>query len=107
MSSQLEHLCLDDRVLWSDSSVGGCHLHLVILDLTLAGHQLMPSPCECWQLVFNGEIHNHNQFRGQLESASSPASCGHDDTERLLDALTIRGVSVTFPCLVGMFSFAL
>jgi asparagine synthase (glutamine-hydrolysing) len=78
---------------------------LAIQDLSPAGHQPMQDPASgCW-LVFNGEIFNFNELRGELE-ARGRRFHSQGDTEVLLAAYCEWGER----CIErfrGMFAFAL
>jgi asparagine synthase (glutamine-hydrolysing) len=77
---------------------------LAILDLTSAGHQPMfhPKTGDC--LVFNGEIYNFRELRGELEGGGAVFR-GSSDTEVLLHALSTWG-DAALEKLHGMFALA-
>lgn len=52
----------------SDYSVGFGFRRLSIVDLTISGHQPMVSDDQRYMMVFNGEIYNYKELRGELES---------------------------------------
>src|SRR5947209_9610126 len=92
---------------FSDTSADVYLLHrrLAILDLSDGAHQPMSSPDGRHHLVFNGEIYNYLELRGELESLGHRfASDG--DTAVLLAALREWG-EAALTRLVGMFAFAL
>jgi asparagine synthase (glutamine-hydrolysing) len=64
------------------------HRRLSILDLTPAGHQPMFSAGGQHAIVFNGEIYNHLDLRGD----SQVRYRGHSDTETILYHLARRGI---------------
>lgn len=81
------------------------HRRLSILDLTVNGHQPMSIPDQGVTVVYNGEIYNHLELRGELEALGRRfrTSC---DTEVLLNAYLEWGED----CLShfnGMWGFAL
>ena len=110
MADQIRSRGPDSSGSWCDPSAGIAlaHRRLAILDLSEAGHQPMSSVDEQLVLTFNGEIYNHLDIRIQLErSGWSFPWRGHSDTETLLAALQLWGVSATLEKLNGMFAFAL
>ena len=78
---------------------------LAILDLSPLGHQPMQDLVTGNWIVFNGEIYNFRELRGELEAAGVEFK-SHSDTEVILAAYRVWGES----CLTrlgGMFAFAL
>ncbi len=68
MTAQLEHRGPDDEGYWI-APAGRCGLgfrRLSVIDL-VAGHQPIGNADESIQVVFNGEIYNFRELRGQLE----------------------------------------
>lgn len=96
----------DDSGLWCDANYGLAlgHARLSILDLSPAGHQPMESASGRYVIVFNGEIYNHLELRGQLTGLPWR---GHSDTETLLTAFETWGVEKALQATVGMFALAL
>jgi asparagine synthase (glutamine-hydrolysing) len=88
-----------------DGRVGLGHRRLAVIDISTSGLQPMASADSRIQVVFNGEIYNHQELRRQLQT------CGHvfrtqSDTEVLLAGWREWGENlVTY--LRGMFAFAL
>ena len=78
------------------------HTRLAILDLSEAGHQPMHSHDGRWYVTFNGEIYNHADLRHDLNVNWR----GHSDTETLVEALAVWGITKTLARLNGMFAFA-
>lgn len=110
MSASLSHRGPDDCGIWIDTDAGVAlgHRRLSILDLSPAGHQPMMSASGRYVIVFNGEIYNHLEMRGQLELSDSPPLWrGHSDTEILLSAFEKWGIEASLKKSVGMFAFAL
>jgi asparagine synthase (glutamine-hydrolysing) len=97
----------DDCGLWlsDDGSVGLGHRRLSIIDLSPLGHQPMASEDGRHQLVFNGEIYNFRELRGELEAAGH-AFRSTSDTEVVLLGWREWGLGV-LDRLRGMFAFAL
>ncbi len=81
------------------------HRRLSILDLSQAGWQPMSTPDGRWTIIYNGEIYNYLELRGELER-EGVVFRSHTDTEVLLHALIHWGVGA-LPRLTGMFAFAL
>lgn len=77
---------------------------LAIIDLSPAGHQPMSSPGERYMVVFNGEIYNYRELRGELAAAGETFRSG-SDTEVLLLGLARYGWRFVGR-LRGMFAFA-
>jgi asparagine synthase (glutamine-hydrolysing) len=90
-----------------DIGLGLAHRRLAIVDLSPAGHQPMRSPSGRYELIYNGEIYNHQAIRVQLQgSGNEPAWRGHSDTETLLAAFEAWGVQSALRRCVGMFALA-
>jgi asparagine synthase (glutamine-hydrolysing) len=109
MSATLNHRGPDDSGIWIDkeNSIALGHQRLSIVDLSSAGHQPMLSPCGKFVVVFNGEIYNHLQLRGELNNSKYRQSWkGHSDTETLVSAFSQWGIEKTLSRLVGMFAIA-
>ena len=69
ISSMMSRRGPDDNGFWSDD--GYCTLvfrRLAIIDLSPRGHQPMTVGNGRYTLVFNGEVYNFKELRGQLES---------------------------------------
>src|SRR5882762_7630281 len=98
MSAKLSHRGPDDSGNWVDATAGIAlgHRRLSILDLSPAGHQPMVSASGRYVIVFNGEIYNHLDVRGELDQLESPPQWrGHADTEILLSAFERWGIEVS------------
>src|ERR1017187_1114321 len=96
----LQHLPQPDG-----SSVWLGHKRLSILDLSPRGHQPMADPLQRYWIVFNGEIYNYRELRGQLRQHG----CVFDsdcDTEVILRAYEVWGEDC-LDRLNGMFAFAI
>ena len=97
----------DDAGLWvaDHGSVGLAHRRLSIVDLSPRGHQPMSTPDGRLHVVFNGEIYNFRELRGQLETRGH-AFASDSDTEVLLHGYREWGVAL-LDRLRGMFAFAI
>ena len=100
----LAHRGPDDRGVFAAPGVLLGHRRLSILDLSPAGHQPMIDPVSGAAIVFNGEIYNHVELRGELENLGHQF-LGHSDTEVLLHALIEWGEQA-LSRLNGMWAFA-
>lgn len=94
----------------NDYSVSLGHRRLSIIDLSSAGNQPMRSYCGRYILSFNGEIYNHLGLRRQIEREGLVAPSGWrggSDTETLLVAISVWGLSAALKRAVGMFALSL
>jgi len=91
---------------WVDPKnlVAFTHRRLAVLDLTDAGHQPYHSRSGRYVLIYNGEIYNHLELRGELKNDSW---YGHSDTETLLATIEEFGLDKAVKKIHGMFAFAL
>jgi asparagine synthase (glutamine-hydrolysing) len=103
----------DDAGYWvdTDCGIGLGHQRLSILDLSPAGHQPMICPTGRYIIVFNGEIYNHLDLRGELARVGAGGALaggwrGRSDTETLLAGFTTWGIKATVERCIGMFAFA-
>jgi len=104
MRDVIRHRGPDDEGLFIDRNVGLGHRRLSIVDVA-AGHQPMTNEDNSLQIIFNGEIYNHADFRPELEQRGHVYRT-HCDTETILHLYEEHGSScVNF--LRGMFAFAI
>jgi len=103
MTDAIVHRGPDDAGHFSDSRAALGHRRLSIIDVS-AGHQPMLDVAGRYQIVFNGEIYNHAELRGELE-AKGYRFATHCDTETILNAYAEWGTGAPEQ-LVGMFAFA-
>lgn len=108
MTDQIRHRGPDGEGIWIDveAGIGLGHRRLSVLDLSSAGQQPMQSASGRWVVVFNGEIYNHLDIRGEIDSVAGVAWRGHSDTETLVRAIELWGMEDTLPKLRGMFAIA-
>ena len=110
MADSLRHRGPDDAGVWVDAPAGIAlaHRRLAVLDVSAAGHQPMCSASGRYILVFNGEIYNFQELRGELEQRwDAPSSFrGNSDTEVMLACFDRWGVETSIPRFNGMFAFA-
>jgi len=107
MVAVLGHRGPDSSGVWTsrrgDLALG--HARLAVVDLSEAGSQPMESHSGRFEMVFNGEIYNHQELRQSL--AGAPPWRGHSDTETLLAAVERWGLAATLERSVGMFALAI
>lgn len=105
MLDAIQHRGPDAGDVWQAASDGVVlgHRRLAIVDLSSAGAQPMLSRNGQWCTVFNGEIYNHRELRGCLESEGVTFR-GHSDTEVLLEAIACWGIEAALARAVGMFA---
>jgi asparagine synthase (glutamine-hydrolysing) len=106
MALRIQHRGPDGSGVWvdADGAVALAHRRLAIVDLSAAGHQPMRSVSGRYEMVFNGEIYNHNELRRELPPGPWR---GHSDTETLLAGFEHWGIEQTLRKTVGMFAIAL
>jgi asparagine synthase (glutamine-hydrolysing) len=104
MTDLLRHRGPDDSGLWSDGVAFLGHRRLSIVDLA-AGHQPMSNEDGNLQIIFNGEIFNHESIRRELERAGHIYK-SRSDTETILHAYEQYGADCV-QRFRGMFAFAI
>ena len=101
----LAHRGPDAEGIVIDGPAGLAHRRLSVLDLSPTNNQPMHDASNRYLLVFNGEIYNFAEVRGELEARGHTFST-QGDTEVLLEALKAWGPAA-LDRLIGMFAFAL
>ena len=104
MRDVLTHRGPDDYGIFIDGNVGLGHRRLSIVDVA-AGHQPMTNEDGSLQIVYNGEIYNHADYRSGLE-ARGHVYRTRCDTETILHLYEEDGPRVV-ESLRGMFAFAI
>ncbi len=95
----------DDAGVWAGEHACLGARRLSIIDRSNAGHQPMISDDRRQVLVFNGEIYNFRDLRGELERDFPFRS--HTDSEVILHGYKRWGLRGLVDRLDGMFAFAL
>ena len=85
LRDRLKHRGPDDAGLYLQGGVGLASRRLAVLDLSNAGHMPMPNENKTVWVVFNGEIYNFQELRGQLISAGHQFR-SNTDTEVIFHA---------------------
>ncbi len=105
MAGLLAHRGPDDQGILLDGSLGLGARRLAILDLSSAGRQPLPNEDGSVWVVFNGEIYNFLELKGELE-AKGHRFRSRSDTEVLVHLYEEKDVE-SVEQLQGMFAFAL
>jgi len=104
MRDAMHHRGPDDAGIFIEGRVGLAHRRLSIVDLS-SGHQPMTNEDGTLQIVFNGEIYNHADYRDSLQKKGHVFS-SHSDTESILHLYEEYG-NGCIEYLRGMFAFAI
>jgi len=106
MAGAMAHRGPDDQGTWADAQAGVAlaQARLSIIDLSVAGHQPMLSASGRYVMVYNGEVYNAEDLRGELDGI---AWRGHSDSEVILEGCARWGLKATVEKLIGMFAIAL
>ena len=104
MGDAISHRGPDGEGFFCAGNVGLVHRRLAIIDLA-GGDQPIANEDESIQVVFNGEIYNHQQLRAELE-AKGHRFRTRSDTEVLVHLYEEAGKDLV-ERLQGMFAFAL
>ena len=105
MMDTIVHRGPDDSGMHLAGSLGLGFRRLSILDLSPAGHQPMSDQAETVWVVFNGEIYNFQELRGELE-AHGHVFRSHCDTEVIVHGYKQWGDAV-LERFNGMFGLAI
>ena len=104
MRDVLRHRGPDDEGVFLSDAVGLGHRRLSIIDVS-RGHQPMTNEDATLQIVYNGEIYNHADYRQSLEARGHVYQT-YCDTETILHLYEEHG-SACVDYLRGMFAFAI
>ncbi|MGH6682068.1 MAG: asparagine synthase (glutamine-hydrolyzing), partial [Bradyrhizobium sp.] len=91
MCDSIEYRGPDDYGLFFDRGVGLGMRRLSIVDIA-GGHQPMSSDDGSLQLIFNGEIYNHEELRRRLISRGAKFR-SRSDTEVILRTYELDGLN--------------
>ena len=107
MAEMIAHRGPDDSGNWfsAEYATGLAHRRLSIIDLSPFGHQPMWDASNTAVIVFNGEIYNFRELRGDLKKEGY-RFFGGSDTEVLVALYKSRGEAM-LPMLNGIFAFAI
>jgi asparagine synthase (glutamine-hydrolysing) len=105
MTSTLAHRGPDAQGTWIGVNVGLGHTRLAIID-ALGGAQPMQGGNGRYTTVFNGEIYNFKQLKGELAGLGYRFAT-NSDTEVIWAAIEAWGVDKGLRSFQGMFAFAL
>jgi asparagine synthase (glutamine-hydrolysing) len=101
----LAHRGPDDKGEWRRDGVLLCQTRLSIIDLSSGGHQPMLNDRGDMGIVFNGEIYNYSELKGELESQGVNFR-SQSDTEVILKGFEKYGDQF-FSKLRGMWAVAI
>jgi asparagine synthase (glutamine-hydrolysing) len=104
MVRSLHHRGPDGEGQWTNDIAAFGHNRLAIIDLTDAASQPMRTSDDRYLIVFNGEIYNYRELRGELQQVGEKFKSA-SDTEVLLLGYRKWGRQV-LDKLRGMFAFA-
>ncbi len=105
MHAATRHRGPDDQGFFEEASISFSHNRLSIIDLSEAGRQPMSTPDGRFTIVFNGEIYNFQELRGELE-AHGEHFFTRTDTEVLVRVYAKWGRE-GLKKLNGVFAFAI
>ena len=104
MRDVITHRGPDEAGIFVDANIGLGHRRLSIVDVA-AGHQPMTNEDGSLQIIYNGEVYNHADYRSDLE-ARGHVYRTHCDTETILH-LYEEHADGCVDYLRGMFAFAI
>ena len=110
MTDRMTYRGPDAEGFWTEENSGLTlgHRRLSILDLSENGAQPMHSASGRFVIAYNGEIYNAPQIREKLQAVNPGLHFrGTSDTEVILEAFEILGISQTLSLMKGMFAVAL
>ena len=105
MTDAVAHRGPDGQAIYVDRGVGLGHRRLAIIDLSAAAGQPMTSVDRRYVIIYNGELYNFMELRGELEAAGARFQ-SRSDTEVILNAYAHWGPAAV-DRFNGMFAFAI
>jgi asparagine synthase (glutamine-hydrolysing) len=106
MTHSQVHRGPDDSGFYQGAHAALGHRRLSIIDVSAAGRQPMPNESGTVQVVYNGEIYNYLELRGELRKAGHGFR-SNSDTEVLVHGYDEWGIEGLLERLRGMFAFAI
>jgi asparagine synthase (glutamine-hydrolysing) len=94
----MHHRGPDRQGIYVDEVIGLVHTRLSLVDLHPRSNQPFWDGGKRYGLVYNGEIYNYRELRGELEEQGVEFRTT-SDTEVLLECLIRHGVDKTLPRL--------
>src|SRR6185503_19034486 len=104
MRDVITHRGPDEAGIFVDANIGLGHRRLSIVDVA-SGHQPMTNEDGSLQIIYNGEVYNHADYRDDLEALGHVYRT-HCDTETILHLYEEHGDGCV-NYLRGMFAFAI
>lgn len=105
MTDAIAHRGPDGEGFYLDSFLALGHRRLAIIDLSPAGHQPMLTPDGRYTVVYNGEVYNFQELRGELQALGHHFH-SRTDTEVIVHAYQQWGEGA-LDRFNGMFAFAI
>ena len=106
MTDALVHRGPDDHGIFCEESIGLGHRRLSIIDLSDGGRNPIWTADRSMAIVFNGEVYNYRELRGEL-AAMGYRFATSTDTEVVLNAVHCWGIERALGRFIGMFAFAI
>lgn len=105
MNGAIKHRGPDDGGVFANTHFTIGNNRLAIIDLSPLGHQPMTTSDGRYSIVYNGEIYNFKEIKGELELLGVVFK-SHSDTEVILEGFAQWGLDITKK-LRGMWAFAI
>ncbi len=105
MADAIVHRGPDDFGMYCNGPVGLAHRRLSIIDLSRSGKQPIWSNDSSLCIVYNGEVYNYREIKGDLLK-SGYYFISTTDTEVIVNAIHCWGIDKALSKFIGMFAFA-